>query len=141
MTAHHHRRSRMSGIKISPDQLQSTVQGMLAMIPQQVDNVIEEASDAVAKEAVKDLKASSPRGKTKKSGRYAKGWAVKKVGKQRVVYNRTDYMLTHLLEFGHDTISHGKKRGHVGAKPHIAKVEQNVQQRMVEEVEKGINKL
>lgn len=129
------------GITINPDQLQATVQGMLSMIPQQVDNVIDEASKVVSKEAVNKLKASSPKGKGKKSGRYAKGWSTKKVDNMTVVYNRTDYQLTHLLENGHDIVRNGKKVGHFNGIKHIKPVEEEVQERMVEEVEKGLDKL
>lgn len=114
---------------------------MLNQIPQQVDNVIDQASDKVAKEGVNKLKSTSPKGKGKKSGKYAKGWAVKKQGKQRIIYNKTDYQLTHLLENGHDVISRGKKAGHVGGRPHIKPVEEEVIRRMTEEVERGIDKL
>lgn len=126
-------------VKISPEQLQSTIQGMLAQIPQKVDNVVEEASAKVSKEAVQELRATSP--KRKGGGKYAKGWAIKKQGKQTIVYNRTDYQLTHLLEHGHDLVSHGKKVGFVKGQPHIKPVEEKVQERMTEEVEKGINNL
>lgn len=126
-------------ITIKPEQLQSTVQGMLSEIPQQVDNVIDEAAAKVAKEAVQTLKATSP--KRPGGGRYAKGWSVKKVGNQTVVHNRTDYQLTHLLENGHDVISHGRKVGHFDGITHIAPVEKEVIDKMTEEVEKGINKL
>lgn len=128
-------------ITIKPEQLQSTIQNMLHEIPQKVDNVIDEASAKVAKEAVNELKATSPRGKGKKSGKYAKGWGAKKQGKQTIIYNKTDYMLTHLLENGHDVVSHGKKVGHVGGRPHIKPVEEKVIEKMTEEVEKGIEKL
>lgn len=126
-------------ITIKPEQLQSTIQNMLHEIPQKVDNVIDEAAAKVSKEAVKTLKATSPR--REGGGRYAKGWTTKKVGKQTVVYNKTDYQLTHLLENGHDIISHGKKVGHFGGIKHIAPVEQEVIERMTEEVEKGIDNL
>lgn len=126
-------------ITIKPEQLQSTIQGMLSEIPQQVDNVIDEAAAKVAKEAVQTLKATSP--KRPGGGRYAKGWSVKKVGNQTVVHNRTDYQLTHLLENGHDVISHGRKVGHFDGITHIAPVEKEVIDKMTEEVEKGINKL
>ena len=126
-------------ITIKPEQLQSTIQGMLSEIPQQVDNVIDEAAAKVAKEAVQTLKATSP--KRPGGGRYAKGWSVKKVGNQTVVHNRTDYQLTHLLENGHDIVSHGRKVGHFDGITHIAPVEKEVIDKMTEEVEKGINKL
>lgn len=131
----------MSQIKINPEQLQSTIQGVLSMIPQQVDNVIDEASKMVSKEAVNKLKAASPKGKGKKSGRYAKGWSTKKIDNMTVIYNRTDYQLTHLLENGHDIVKNGKKVGHYNGIKHIKPVEETVQERMVEEVEKGLSKL
>lgn len=127
------------GIKIGPEQLQSTIQNMLSQIPQKVDNVVDEATKKVAKEAVKTLKATSP--KRDGGGRYAKGWAVKKQGKKTIIHNKTDYQLTHLLENGHDVVAHGKKVGHFGGIKHIAPVEKEVIDKMTEEVEKGINKL
>lgn len=127
------------GITIHPDQLQSTIQQILHEMPQKVDNVIDEAAAKVSKEAVKTLKATSP--KRPGGGRYAKGWAVKKVGKELVIYNRTDYQLTHLLENGHDVVVNGKKVGHYDGVKHIAPVEKEVIEKMTEEVEKGIDKL
>ena len=124
-------------ITIKPEQLQSTIQQILHDIPQKVDNVIDEAEKKVAKDAVKTLKATSP----SNTGRYAKGWASKKQGNGTVIYNRTDAALTHLLENGHDVVSHGKKVGHVGGQTHIKPVEEQVIEKMTEEVEKGINNL
>lgn len=126
-------------ITIKPEQLQSVIQEMLHEIPQKVDNVIDEAAAKVSKEAVKTLKATRP--KRPGGGRYAKGWTAKKVGKQTVIHNRTDYQLTHLLENGHDVISHGKKVGHFDGITHIAPVEKQVIEKMTEEVEKGIDNL
>jgi hypothetical protein len=132
----------MSSVTINPEQLEATIQGMLSQIPQKVDNIIEESAKKVSKEAVKQLRAKSPVGEgTPKSGRYAKGWAVKKQGKSTFIWNKTDYMLTHLLENGHDVIVHGKKVGHYDGKEHIADVERQVIEDMTEEVEKGIDKL
>lgn len=124
-------------ITIKPEQLQSTIEAVLHEIPQKVDNVIDEAAAKVSKEAVKTLKATSP--KRPGGGRYAKGWAVKKVGKQTVIHNRTDYQLTHLLENGHDIVVNGKNVGHYDGQVHIAPVEKEVIEKMTEEVEKGIN--
>lgn len=110
---------------------------MLHQIPQKVDNVIDEAAAKVSKEAVKTLKATSP--KRPGGGRYAKGWGVKKDGKRTIIHNKTDYQLTHLLEKGHDVIVNGKKVGHYDGQVHIAPVEKQVIEKMTEEVEKGIN--
>lgn len=75
--------------------------------------------DATAKETLTDLRARSP----KLTGSYAKGWRVKKAvggngGQSRVIYNKTDYQITHLLELGHAKASGGR----VSAIPHIAPV-------------------
>lgn len=80
-----------------------------------------EAAKEAADHAAKELKATSPKG----TGKYAKGWAVKAQDGGYVVYNKRRYMLTHLLENGHDIIVNGKKVGRARAIPHIKPVEQN----------------
>ena len=78
-----------------------------------VDNAVEECGKGMQKE----IKANSP----KRSGDYKKGWRCKtstgsRYKKSALVYNKTDYQLTHLLERRH------KKRGNKGykeAQPHI----------------------
>lgn len=67
-------------------------------IADKIDLIIEE----IGKEAVKRIKQISP----KRYGKYAKGWRYKVVysgaGNRRIVlYNKTNYQLTHLLEDGH----------------------------------------
>lgn len=128
-------------VKISPDQLQTVVQQMLKEIPQKCDNAIDRAEATVSKKAVQELKSSSPTGNGPQSGRYARGWGVKKTKQTTVIYNKTDPGLTHLLEHGHDVIRKGKKVGHAAARPHIKAVEEMVKQEMVEEVEREIEKL
>lgn len=129
-------------VKIKPEQLQSVIQQMLHEIPQKCDNAIDRAIDKVSKDAVKELKASSPvKDGGANSGRYAKGWAVKKVKGSAVIYNKTDPGLTHLLENGHDVISHGKKVGHYSGEKHIKPVEEKVIEDMTEEVEKELKNL
>ncbi len=108
-----------------------------------LDDYTEEAikaSDAaikgVAEEAAEKLRNTSPRrAKGKTAGDYAKGWAVKQVKKGKftgifartgnyIVHNRTDYHLTHLLEYGHDVLRDGKKIGRAKPHEHIYPVEQ-----------------
>ena len=79
----------------------------------------------VAKEAVKKLKADSPKGKKKE---YAKGWT-SKVDKTRVsvgatVYGKSGtYQLAHLLEYGHATRNGtGRTYAPTPAHPHIEAV-------------------
>lgn len=88
------------------------------------------AVDKAAKQAVNELKTSSP----KRTGAYAKDWAAKKDRKAnkwaygKVVYNKKHYRLTHLLEKGHRKVNGGM----VAARPHIAKVEEKAINTLVE---------
>lgn len=91
---------------------------------------MKEAVDKAAKQAVNELKTSSP----KRTGAYAKDWAAKKDRKGnkwaygKVVYNKKHYRLTHLLEKGHRKVNGGM----VAARPHIAKVEEKAINTLVE---------
>lgn len=90
---------------------------------------IKAAAKRVADDCAKELKATSP----VKTGKYAKGWKVKKAFENGVmarytVYNATDYQLTHLLEKGHAK----RTGGRTAAIPHIAPAEQKA----IEEMEK-----
>ena len=128
-------------VTIKPEQLQSVVQQILHDIPQKCDNAIDRAEATVSKKAVKELKATSPKGNGPKSGQYAKGWGVKKNKGSVIIYNKTNPGLTHLLENGHDIVRDGKKVGSAAAQPHIKAVEEMVKEEMVEEVTKELGDL
>lgn len=101
--------------------------------------------DNAAKNAVSDLKATSPTRK-RGGGAYAKSWKskVEKSSKKwaygKVVYNEKHYRLTHLLENGHKVVNTKRigKKTWVDARPHIADVEQRVIEQMTEELKRGI---
>ena len=77
--------------------------------------------DAVSKEAVQKLRNTSP----SKTGSYAKGWSVKRMGEMdAVIYNRTDAPLTHLLENGHVIKNKKGTYGRTHPIKHIAPVEE-----------------
>jgi hypothetical protein len=115
---------------IKADQL---AQEIIKVLDDYRDATVDRMKDSVdkaAKEAVSELKTSSP----KRTGAYAKDWAAKK-DKQtnkwaygKVVYNKKHYRLTHLLEKGHRKVNGGK----VAARPHIAKVEEKAINTLVE---------
>ena len=99
-------------------------------------DVIRESVEQVSKEAVKKLKADSPRA----TGEYAKGWA-KKVEKGRLgitatLYNKKKPQLTHLLEKGHAKRGGGRTK----AMPHIKPAEQWANREVVERIKEGLEK-
>lgn len=83
-----------------------------------VEEDLELEKEAIAKEAVAKLKNAGSF--TDSSGKYRKGWKVKKVGTKFVVHNATRYQLTHLLENGHAKRNGGRTR----AFNHIAPVDE-----------------
>lgn len=97
-----------------------------------VQDEIEVASKEEAQKLVQELKADSP----KKTGSYKKGWKLKKSGKNKyIVYNKTDYQLTHLLEHGHAK----RDGGRVEAKVHIRPAEERAVRNFIDRVEGAIS--
>lgn len=109
----------------------------LAEYDQEIADATKRITDEVAKEAVDDLKKSSP----KLTGSYRKGWRKKQSyadrrTKRNTVYNETDYQLTHLLEYGHAS----RNGGRVRAIQHIAPVEQAAIETLQERIEAAASK-
>lgn len=100
------------------DIIGETLEGAEATVILASKDAAKNAADFTARE----LKSTSPKGAT---GKYAKGWSVKAQDGGYVVYNKKRYMLTHLLENGHDVIVNGKKVGRAKAHPHIKPAEQD----------------
>lgn len=110
-----------------PENLSKEIMNYLENYVEDIEEGVQETSDELSKEAVKELKKTSPRrvGKTREKP-YWKGWSKKKDTKYKKryvikIFNKTNYQLTHLLEFGHH------KRdgtGWVEAQPHIRKIEE-----------------
>lgn len=115
---------------ISIDKLTDEVMKELDEYADVCEETLIEVTNSISKEAVAQLKTSSPRRK-RGGGAYAKSWSQKndpdyrgskKYGK--VVYNKEHYRLTHLLEYGHPIVKNGKEVGSAKEFPHIEKVEQ-----------------
>ena len=105
------------------EQLGNEIAKILSEYTEDVIEGIDKAGQEVANEAVKELKAKSP----KKTGVYAKGWGrktEKKVGDVStvIIYNKNKPSLTHLLEHGHAK----RGGGRVDGIPHIRPVEEKV---------------
>lgn len=70
---------------------------------------------------------------------YAKGWKLKKdkLGKKRYsikIHNKTDYQLTHLLEFGHAT-KNGKR---TKAQAHVRPIEKKYSEKFEQELKRKL---
>ena len=133
-----------SSVTVGPDGLQRAVQKILEELPKDADEAIDKATETVAEKAIDKLKATSPirKGKGGTPGAYAAGWTKKKQKGQTIIHNKTNYQLTHLLEYGHEVVIHGKATGKsTKAQPHIKQVEEMVQKEYPEEFEKELKKL
>lgn len=125
-------------MNVTPEQFEKAVMKALAEYGDRVTAMMERVTTDTARNAVKELKASAPAG-----GQYARGWSHKaqKGGSYKltdVVYNRTDYQLTHLLEKPHKTgggthpVGHYPK--HVDYTGTMARVEEEYTQKYIQEV-------
>ena len=118
---------------IKVDDLSKHILKALESYSDDISEVVEEVSNKIGKEAVNEIQQTSP----KKRGSYAKGWKLKKdkLGKGRYsvkIYNKTDYQLTHLIEFGHAT-RNGKR---TKAIPHIRPVEKKYSEKYEKELKR-----
>lgn len=129
----------MSSIK--PDELQKVVMDYLENYKEDIDEDVIETVDEITKKARDELKQTSPRGKGTRSNPYYRGWAIK-LSKRRsgvyhkVIWNKTNYQLTHLLEFGHVTRNGGRTK----PIPHIRPIEQKYNVEFVDKLEKKIRR-
>ncbi|WHY76228.1 HK97 gp10 family phage protein [Neobacillus sp. WH10] len=101
---------------------------------QRYANVVSEDVDTAAEEVANDLVDELRNISPKKTGSYRKGWRIKNVRGKRIVHNKTDYQLTHLLEKGH--VKRGG--GRVPAKVHIAPAEQKAVDEFLTKVEQAV---
>ena len=121
---------------IKADDLAKTVSQVLKEYEGATIETMKKAVDRTSKQAVRDLKASSP----KRTGAYSRDWASKKRKNtnewaySKTVYNKKHYRLTHLLEKGHRKVNGGM----VAARPHIAKVEQEAVNELYREIKEGV---
>ncbi len=127
-------------MKISADLLAASVQKELENYRDATVESMKKAVDSSAKQAVNELKTTSP----KMTGAYAKSWTSKKDKQKnkwayaKVVFNKNHYRLTHLLEKGHRIVNAKNGRTWVEAIAHISTVEQEAVENLVKEIKDNI---
>lgn len=114
--------------------LEKEVSDILKEFGDQAQEALNEVTKDVAKEAIRKLKASSP----KAGGKYSKGWKVKttstRLGITNTIYNANKPGLTHLLENGHAKRGGGRTQ----AIPHIKPVEEWTNEEVVRKVKEAL---
>lgn len=100
---------------ISPDNLTVELSRLLEEYTEEVTIAIEEEIDKTAKLVLDEIKRTSP----VKTGKYKKGWKIKKEDRKgevvRIIYNKDKGSIVHLLELGHAK----RGGGRVSAKSHM----------------------
>ncbi|MCR5843672.1 MAG: HK97 gp10 family phage protein [Oscillospiraceae bacterium] len=123
---------------IKVDQLAKEVMDGLEEYAGLADNVVKKEVQAAGKVAMTQIEQTAPR----KTGRYAKSWAVKKTKEtanalEVTVHSKNRYMLTHLLENGHAK----RGGGRVAAIPHIAPAEETAIKSLEQNIERELGRL
>lgn len=118
----------MAGIDIS--KLAAEISKQVEVYANGVQEKVAKASNAVTRDGVKVLKSTSP----DLTGDYREGWTRKKEDAGYVIHNKTDYQLTHLLEYGHAKVGGGR----ISAQVHIRPVEEKVMKDFEDLVKKAI---
>ena len=127
---------------IKAEELSDVVMKYLDEYREEIQEDVEETTDEITKKAKDELRQTSPRSGVARKTKYFKGWSVKISERgatkyHKVVWNKTNYQLTHLLEFGHAT-RNGKKR--TKAIPHIRPIEEKYNTEFVDLLEKRIRR-
>ena len=122
---------------IKIDQLADTVMKGLQEYAKLATDDLKADVQKAGKTVKQQIESTAPR----KTGKYAKSWAVKKTKEtsdsiQVVVHSKNRYQLTHLLEFGHAKRGGGRTR----AFPHIAPAEQAEMEQLTRDIERDLRK-
>lgn len=135
--------------KVRADQLQKVIEKYLNEYHEDISEDVRTTAKSIANAAKAELERISPvgdadvilkGGEVHPRGNYAKGWTIATQTSKNVhskkIWNRTDYQLTHLLEFGHATRNGGRTK----AIPHVRPTEKKYLDKFEKELEKEIKK-
>lgn len=123
------------GRTIPVDQLAKEVMDGLEEYAELAADVLKKEIQETGKSVKEQISQTAPR----RTGRYAKSWAVKKVSEtsnslEVTVHSKNRYMLTHLLENGHAK----RGGGRVAGIPHIAPAEEQGIKELEERIERAL---
>ena len=128
----------LMGKTIPVDKLTEEVMNGLEEYAELTADVLKKEIQEAGKVAKQQISQTAPR----KTGRYAKSWAVKKNSEtsnslEVTVHSKNRYMLTHLLENGHAK----RGGGRVAAIPHIAPAEETAILSLERNIERELGRL
>ena len=128
----------LMGKTIPVDKLTEEVMNGLEEYAELTADVLKKEIQEAGKVAKQQISQTAPR----KTGRYAKSWAVKKISEtsnslEVTVHSQNRYMLTHLLENGHAK----RGGGRVAAIPHIAPAEETAILSLERNIERELGRL
>ena len=123
---------------IQVDQLAKEVMDGLEEYAKLAADVLKKEIQKAGKTAKTQIEQTAPR----RTGKYAKSWAVKKTSEtsnslEVTVHSKTRYALAHLLENGHAK----RGGGRVAAIPHIAPAEEAAVQSLERNIETALGRL
>ena len=131
--------------RVQYNEITSTVMKYLNNYRENIQDDVVEVTDNITAKAREELIQKSPRSGRSRKNPYYRGWTVKVSTRgatkyHKVIWNRTNYQLTHLLEFGHIK-SNGT--GWVNPSPaggHIRPVEEKYKVEFVDLIEERIRR-
>jgi len=120
---------------IKPEQLAAEVMKGLQEYADLATDELKKEVKAAGQTAKKEISANAP----KRTGAYAKSWAVKNMKEtstslEVVVHSRNRYQLAHLLEHGHAK----RGGGRVSGRPHIAPAEADAIEQLERNIERAL---
>ena len=120
----------------SIDDMASEIMRGLAEYADLADTEMKKAVKKTATAVKNEISANAP----KKSGRYKKSWAAKKIKEnshslEMTVHSKNRYQIAHLLEHGHAK----RGGGRVAAIPHIAPAEQHGEEMLTNLIEEALS--
>lgn len=110
---------------------------LLDEINKGIEDVVNEALADVPKATAQLLRNTSPKG-SPHLRRYAEGWTTKKGKGEVIVYNKTNWQLTHLLENGHVVVNKYGTYGRTRAIKHIEPAEEQAAEDFYTRISRGI---